>query len=340
MIGKIFTGKSFRGCIGYCLEDKAQKEEETVVKNRAELFMYNQCFGNKNELIQQFNEVRKLNPKLSKPVLHISLSLAPEERLSKAALTDMVEECAKELGFENNQYIAIHHLDTDHQHVHLVANRVGYDGKTVKDSDNYQKIASYCRKMELKYELRQVLSPGRFLSKELRQIPRHDARKDQLKGAIKECLASSKNYNEFENKMKQKGYEVIKARGIAFRDKKKVYTKGSEVGYALATIEKILAIKPELKQTFLIQKEQQEQVNTKEENRRAKPTSLLLKSKEEKQKLSIYTTKEIKPETSEEKHRVDHFKILEQLIKPEQNLERINPELLKKKKRKKHNLHL
>jgi len=38
MIGKIFTGKSFRGCIGYCLEDKEQKEEEKmIVKNRAEL---------------------------------------------------------------------------------------------------------------------------------------------------------------------------------------------------------------------------------------------------------------------------------------------------------------
>ena len=84
MIGKIFTEKSFRGCIGYCLEDKEQKEEEKmIVKNRAELFVYNQCFGNKNELIQQFNEVRQLNPKLSKPVLHISLSLAPEENFQK-----------------------------------------------------------------------------------------------------------------------------------------------------------------------------------------------------------------------------------------------------------------
>ncbi len=56
--------------------------------------------------------------------------------------------------------------------------------------------------------------------------------------------------------MKQKGYELIKARGIAFRDKQKVYTKGSEVGFSLQTIEKILATKPEVKPTFLIKKEQ------------------------------------------------------------------------------------
>jgi hypothetical protein len=95
------------------------------------------------------------------------------------------------------------------------------------------------------------------------------------------------------------------------------------VGYSLATIEKILAMKPEIKQTFLIQKEQQEQENIKEENRRAKSTLLLPKSKEEKQKLRINMTKEIKPETTEEKHHVEPFKLLEQLMKPEHNIERI-----------------
>ena len=59
--------------------------------------------------------------------------------------------------------------------------------------------------------------------------------------------------------MKQKGYELIKARGIAFRDKQKVYTKGSEVGFSLQTIEKILVFKAALKQTFSEQKEQQKQ---------------------------------------------------------------------------------
>jgi len=78
--------------------------------------------------------------------------------------------------------------------------------------------------------------------------------------------------------MKQKGYELIKARGIAFRDKQKVYTKGSEVGFSLQTIEKILVFKAELKQTFSEQKEQQKQENTKEENRREKSISLLPKS--------------------------------------------------------------
>lgn len=41
--------------------------------------------------------------------------------------------------------------------MHVIANRIGFDKKTVSDSNNYQKTASFFRKMELKFNLRQVL---------------------------------------------------------------------------------------------------------------------------------------------------------------------------------------
>ena len=65
MIGKVITGKSFGGCLRYCLEDKkrANDKDKMIMKNRAEVLKYNLCFGNKAELIEQFKEVRKLNTK-------------------------------------------------------------------------------------------------------------------------------------------------------------------------------------------------------------------------------------------------------------------------------------
>jgi hypothetical protein len=248
MIGKIVTGKSFRGCLLYCLHDKIadEKKNELVMRDRAEVILYNQCFGNDKELIQQFNEVRELNPRLSKPVLHITLSLSQGENLPAYKLAEMARDCAHDLGFSHNQFVAVLHKDTEHPHIHIVVNRIGYDGKTLSDSHNYQKIAKLCRKLELKHELKQVLSPNAFLPKELRNYQRLDGRKQQLKADISRCLAASKNYDEFEQKMKALKYNVIRMRGIAFRDQQKVYTKGSEVGYSLATIEKVLAQKPAL----------------------------------------------------------------------------------------------
>lgn len=119
-------GKSFRGCINYCMENKKLQPSENISQvNRAEVLLFNQCFGNTKELIQQFNKTRQLNQKLLKPVLHITLSLAHGERLEKGNLINIVQDCAKDFGFENNQFVAITHNDTGHQHLHIVANRIG-----------------------------------------------------------------------------------------------------------------------------------------------------------------------------------------------------------------------
>jgi hypothetical protein len=249
MIGKISMGASFSGRISYCLEDKRQKQsQEPVFKNRAELIAFNQCFGTKKELIEQFNDVRMLNQKIQKPVMHIVLSLAPGEQLEKGTLVEMASGCARQMGVDKNQYIAVAHIDTNHQHLHIVANRVGCDGRVVSDSNNYKKIAEYCRKMELKYDLKQVLSPRRYLADEKRNIPRMDTRKEKLRENIRECLSTSKNYSEFEAKIRQRGYKIIKGRGILFIDKQAVKVKGSEVGYSLQKIEKILDLKQQLHQ--------------------------------------------------------------------------------------------
>ncbi len=249
MIGKISIGKSFRAIINYCLSDKVQKHnQEQVFKDRAEVLLYNKCFGNQKELVEQFTDVSHLNPKLSKPVFHIALSLAPEDQLRKDKLMEMCEHCAKEMGFENNQYIAVYHRDTNHQHLHIIANRIGFDKRTVSDSNSYQKIASYCRKMELKYQLKQVLSPRRYLSQQQRNIPRHDQRKERLQQDIGQVLSKSINYQQFEQRMKEKGIQITKGRGISFTDEKKVKVKGSELGYSLQKIEKILDLQQQLQQ--------------------------------------------------------------------------------------------
>src|SRR5450432_1547283 len=242
MIGKISIGKSFKGCINYCLNDKTinKRNEEKLFKDRAEIILFNRCFGGARELIEQFNEVRFLNKKLSKPVLHITLSFAPGEKLPTNILTEIAQQCGENLGFDKNQFISVKHLDTGHQHIHIVANRVDFDGRTWKDGNNYKRIADFCRKMEIQYQLKQVLNPRRFLPNEMHNTPRFDKRKRQLTVDIKLALSKSKDFQEFEANMKKLKYEVIKSRGVAFRDEKKVYAKGSDVGYSLSKIMSLL----------------------------------------------------------------------------------------------------
>ena len=321
MIGKITIGKSFRGCILYCLNDKIQRtNQEEIMKNRAEVLLFNKCYGNQKELIQQFNEVRQLNTKLSKPVLHITLSLAPGEKLENNKLMEICESCAKDFGFENNQFVAINHKDTHHQHVHIIANRIGFGKRTVNDNNNYKKKANFCLNMELKYGLQQVLNPKKFLSKEMRLKPRLDRRKELLRAFIKNALNQSKNYSEFEQKMKAKGYQIIKARGISFIDNKKVKVKGSEVKFSLQTIELIL----------------QKQAIAELRNDNTK----LLADRNNPKDYSANLSKTEKDISISDSLKKDFSKGLEQLMKPEQNHEPAGAKLLKKKRKKKLYRHL
>ncbi len=256
MIGHVSVGGSSYHCISYCLEDKIELSEdqkrqlsladELQHKDRAEVLEYNKCFGNKYELAEQFRDVEKLNKRVEKPVLHLSLRLAPGETLTRNQLIEIGQEAAKEFEVENNQYICVLHKDTKEQHIHIAANRVGFDGKVASDSNSYLRMAKLCRRLEKQYNIQQVLSPRAFLSREERLLPRHDIRKEKLKTDIHQTLKTVNHYSEFERKMTDLGYKVIKGRGISFIDDKKVKIKGSEVGFSLMKIEKILSLKQEL----------------------------------------------------------------------------------------------
>ncbi|MEJ7737183.1 MAG: relaxase/mobilization nuclease domain-containing protein [Chitinophagaceae bacterium] len=325
MIGKITIGKSFRGCLLYCLNDKLQDHnKDQVMKDRAEILVFNQCYGNQKELIQQFNEVRQLNSKLSKPVLHITLSLVPGEELPKEKLIEMCQDCAKDMGFENSQYVAIHHKDTSHQHLHIVANRIGFDKRTVSDSNNFQKIAAYCRRMELKFNLTQVLSPRKFLPKDMRQIPRQDERKEKLKNCIQSTLKQVSDYQQFEQVMKALGYQVLKGRGISFIDDKKVKIKGSEVGFSLMKIERKLALNQNQNKVNKHENFQQPQSQKQEKNA---------------DKISLLLPKQIKLKKQNQSPVIDLQNKLTDLIlpliEPEKISDHLSPELLKKRRKKK-----
>ncbi len=337
MIGNISLGKSFFHCISYCLEDKRQltEEEKTSLsqseklqhRKRAEVLEYSKCFGNKYELAEQFKDVRKLSKRVEKPVLHMSLRLAPGDTLSRQQLIEMGRSLAKEFGVSENQYLIILHKDTLEPHIHLVANRVGYNGKAASTSNNFPKMDGFCRKLEKEYKLKEVLSARRFLSKEQRLIPRNDSRKKQLSTDIRKTLEKAESYNAFDLQMKILGYTVLKGRGISFIDNKNVKIKGSEVGLSLATINKILQLKHQLKITQAQPKSPQNVgINSETQHSVTESETVLLQ-------ILLTNKYQNSPAAKIEK---ELSGLLNQLLKPEYIEETVSQELLQEAKKKKH----
>ena len=191
-------------------------------------------------------------------------------------------------------------------------------------------MASYCRKMELKFNLTQVLNPRKFLPKEQWNIPRQDGRKEQLKKNIQQTLQHVNNYQQFELKMKALGYRVLKARGISFIDDKKVKIKGSEVGFSLMKIEKILSLKKESESRETIKEFEQEVLQKQHDKNIRQPFSATPKQ--------VFKKQETTPKMGFQKQITE---LIDNLIKPENISEQFIPGLLKKrrvKKRRKPNL--
>lgn len=247
MTGRIVFRPYYGDALAYCLQDKRVRQEETQdqtktesqrVKNRAEVLHYNLCYGKEKELARQFKAVQKQDLKISKPAFHLSLSFAPGENVSKGRLADIAKECARELGFEEHQYIAVMHKDTAHPHIHIVANRIGFDGHVMEDRHILPRVLKFCRETEQRYQLTPVKNIYRYRSPEERTEQRKDPRTMRLKEDIRQVLTEAYDPDGFRERIRERGYKVYQnEKGIAFMDGDGAIIQGYKTGYPWKAIE-------------------------------------------------------------------------------------------------------
>ena len=196
MIGKIISGSSFSGTVGYVMKEKSRiLEAEGIVPPDAK------------RMAEDFNDQTLLNPRLKNTVGHISLSFSPKDapRMTDALMTQIAKEYMQKMGITDTQYLLVRHLDQPHPHCHLVYNRVGNNGQTISDRNIKIRNAKVCRELTEKYGL--YLAPGKDdVRRERLREP--DKTRYEIYDAIKGCLPKCKNWNELEGKLKEQGINV------------------------------------------------------------------------------------------------------------------------------------
>lgn len=78
-------------------------------------------------LIEEFKVSCNLRTDVARPLVHASLSLRPGLSLNSEEWMSAVACFLKEMGFtpmNEHQLFVIEHLDTKHQHIHLVVSRI------------------------------------------------------------------------------------------------------------------------------------------------------------------------------------------------------------------------
>jgi hypothetical protein len=132
-----------------------------------------------------------------------SINFPPSENLLNEKMKQIGLDYLETNGFTQNQFIMFRHYDASHPHLHILVNRIGYDGSVLSDSNDFSRSENVLRKLEKKYDLTQVMpskeAKVRVITKdELEMIKRTNtpSHKVKLQGIIRKIIQDKKIEDE------------------------------------------------------------------------------------------------------------------------------------------------
>jgi len=104
-------------------------------KNGAEVLMIEGVRGhNYKVMAEDFVRQQQLRPSKQKACFHSILSFHPSEKPSDRIMKEIAEKYLQRLNIVNTQFAISKHTDKAHLHLHIVANMVNNDGRSINDS--------------------------------------------------------------------------------------------------------------------------------------------------------------------------------------------------------------
>lgn len=138
-------GRSFKNRVDYILKD----DHDFICSNMAS------DYNNVSDLTDEFKTVSSFRQDIKKPVFHAFLSLPKNEHLTDEQWQEIAKDYLKEMNIdiEKHQYICVRHNDTDKDHIHIVANRIGLDGSVWLGQHSAFNTIAACERLEVKHDL-------------------------------------------------------------------------------------------------------------------------------------------------------------------------------------------
>lgn len=197
MIAKIVQGRGFGGVVNYVMDKD----------NARLLYAEGVRMKDKDSIIWSFVTQSKMNPKIAKPVAHISLDFSAQDRvkLTDEFMVSVAQEYLKKMGYENTQYIVARHHDTDHPHVHLVINRIDNNGKRITDQNEKLRNTKVCMELTKKHGL--YIASGKENVKEHR-LKEPDKTKYEIYHALQSAIPQCRNWHQLQAELQKSGITI------------------------------------------------------------------------------------------------------------------------------------
>ena len=185
-MAKIVKGQGFKGVVNYILDQA--KGTEILDSNGVRL-------KNPDTIIQSFIAQTELNPRIKKPVGHISLDFSAQDKdkLNNELLVKIARDYMNQMGITDTQYLIGRHYDKEHPHIHLVFNRVDNNGQTISDKNDRFRSGTICKELTNKYSLYYAHGKENVKQRRLREP---DKTKYEIYNSLKEIVPKCQNWDQ------------------------------------------------------------------------------------------------------------------------------------------------
>lgn len=221
MISKINgTGSSHAAALKYAME-----------KDSAQEIASNNLYSKDAVARAQEMDALSNSARTTKPNFHASLSLPIGERGTDDQWQKAGEAYLKEMGFDlsKTQYVITRHIDSEHDHVHIIANRVTLDCKTVNMRNDRRRSHAATRVAERESSLHAYNEQEQKLGK---------GRLHELRAKVDSAFVDKPTLKQFKERLKKEGVTLKlnqsettgRISGVSYAEDSGRQFKGSALG--------------------------------------------------------------------------------------------------------------
>ena len=198
MISKICTGHHFYGALRYICQTLKQAEILAVEGVRD---------YDVKLMIEDFERQHSLRPEKNQACFHGILSFYPGEKPKDSQILEIAKKYLEGLSIRDTQYAIVKHTDKAHLHIHLIANMVNSEGKSISDRWVALRGKKLAQKLTLEYKLKQALSKDLSLTQyqNLREPGQYQYK---IYAAVRHHLRGSRSMDELEDRLGPLGIEM------------------------------------------------------------------------------------------------------------------------------------
>ncbi len=215
-------GSSFKGAGQYYLHDKDKDSSERVAWTHThniptedpELAMKWMAHTsiNRDRLKQDMGVSNVGRKSHNKPVYSFSLAWHPEQTPEKEHMLGSALKALEHIGLYKHEAVIVAHNETDHPHVHVIANLVNPEnGKTLQPSNDRFKLSLWAEQYEKEHG--KVYCSERVVNNEKRrekEYVKHREEKVNIAPQIQELYQQSDNGKAFQAALEEAGYTLAK----------------------------------------------------------------------------------------------------------------------------------